>query len=123
MTRHFCRLIQDRSMGAVVETITREVLSWPGVTSAPHRFGGTEFRLGRIELGHLHGNRLADLPFPRALRDELVEKGEAEPHHVLPHTGWVSRRIGSADDVTAVIRLFRQNYDRVVSRRRSADFT
>jgi Family of unknown function (DUF5519) len=102
------------------ETITREVSSWPGVTSAPHRFGGTEFRLGRIELGHLHGDRLADLPFPKAIRDELAEKGEA-PHHVLPHTGWVSRRIGSADDVTAVIRLFRQNYDRLVSRRKSAD--
>jgi hypothetical protein len=107
-------------MGANNETITREVLSWPGVTSDPHRFGGTEFRLGRIELGHLHGDRLADLPFPRALRDELVEEGEAEPHHVLPHTGWVSRRISSADDVNAVIRLFRLNYDRVVSRRKSA---
>lgn len=107
-------------MGTHRETITREVLSWPGVTSAPHRFGGTEFRLGRIELGHLHGDRLADLPFPRALRDELVEGGEAEPHHVLPHTGWVSRRISSAADVNAVIGLFRLNYDRVVSRRQSA---
>jgi hypothetical protein len=103
------------------ETITRELLSWPGVTSAPHRFGGTEFRLGRIELGHIHGDRLADLPFPTAIRDELIEGGEAEPHHVLPDTGWVSRRIDSAEDVDAVVRLFRLNYDRVVSRRRSAD--
>jgi hypothetical protein len=31
------------------------------VTVAPHRFGGVEFRVGRRELGHLHGNRLADL--------------------------------------------------------------
>ena len=103
------------------ETITRELLSWAGVTSAPHRFGGTEFRLERIELGHIHGDRLVDLPFPTAIRDKLIEQGEAEPHHVLPHTGWVSRRINSADDVNAAVRLFRLNYDRIVSRRKSAD--
>ena len=44
--------------------IEQEVASWPGVTAAPHRFGGVEFRVGRRELGHLHGNRLADLPLP-----------------------------------------------------------
>jgi hypothetical protein len=108
-------------MQAHRETITRELLSWAGVTSAPHRFGGTEFRLGRIELGHIHGDRLVDLPFPTAIRDKLIEQGEAEPHHVLPHTGWVSRRINSADDVDAAVRLFRLNYDRIVSRRKSAD--
>lgn len=43
--------------------IEREVASWPGVSVEPHRFGGVEFRVGRRELGHLHGSRLADLPF------------------------------------------------------------
>ncbi len=31
----------------------------------------------------------------------LVETGRAEPHHVLPHTGWVSKQIRTEeDDVT-----------------------
>src|SRR4029077_9807160 len=41
----------------IADEIARHVASWPGVTVAPHRFGGVEFRVGRRELGHLHGGR------------------------------------------------------------------
>ncbi len=102
----------------VADRIAREVMSWPNVTSEPHRFGGVEFRVGRRELGHLHGDRLADLPFPVAVRDRLVREGKAELHHILPESGWVSKRIRSDDDVADVIALFRLNYDRVESRSR-----
>ena len=82
------------------------------MTVHEHRFGGTEFRLERRELGHLHGARWADLPFQRGLRDMLVETGRAQPHHVLPNTGWVSKQIRSDDDVAEVIELFRLSYER-----------
>src|SRR5437879_7886638 len=81
---------QRRTTEGAGERIRREVLSWPGVTEAPHRFGGVEFLLGKRELGHLHGDRLADLPFPVRVREELVRDGRALPHHVLPDSGWVS---------------------------------
>ena len=96
----------------IAEQIEREILSWPDVTVAPHRFGGREFRVGRRELGHLHGDRLADLPFPVRVREQLVREGKAEPHHILPESSWVSRRIRGEEDITAVIALFRMNYDR-----------
>ncbi|HEV8636806.1 MAG TPA: luciferase family protein [Chloroflexota bacterium] len=96
--------------------IRREVAVWPAVTVAPHRFGGVEFRHGRRELGHLHGDHLADLPFPRRVRDELVAAGRAAPHHVLPDTGWVSRRIGGPADVAEVVALFRMRYERYAAR-------
>lgn len=102
---------------SVHERIAAEVLSWDGVTSAPHRFGGVEFLLGKRELGHLHGDRLADLPFPRKVRDELVESGRARPHHVLPETGWVSIWIHGEDDVPRVIELFRISYERALAAR------
>ena len=92
--------------------IAREVTSWNDVVAAPHRFGGLEFRVGRRELGHLHGSRLADLPFPIAIRKQLVAGGRAERHHILPDSGWVSVRIRGEDDVQVVIELFRLNYDR-----------
>jgi hypothetical protein len=92
--------------------IEREVSSWEGVTVHEHRFGGTEFRLGKRELGHLHGDRLADLPFKRTVRDMLVETGRARPHHVLPDTGWVSKPIRTDEDVDDVIELFRLSYER-----------
>jgi hypothetical protein len=102
---------------AIRDRIAGEVLSWEGVTAAPHRFGGVEFKLGKRELGHLHGDRLADLPFPRRLRDELVESGRARPHHVLPETGWVSFWISGESDVAKVVELFRMSYERALTAR------
>ena len=43
------------------DQIAEAVLGWPGVTAAPHRFGGTEYRLGRREIGHVHGDYLVDV--------------------------------------------------------------
>jgi hypothetical protein len=92
--------------------IADAVGSWSGVTAGPHRFGGVEFALGRRELGHLHGDRIADLPFPRRVRDELIAAGRALPHHVLPDSGWITRPMATEDDVADVIELFRMAYDR-----------
>ncbi|MBA2311889.1 MAG: DUF5519 family protein [Actinobacteria bacterium] len=99
------------------QRIRKEVESWPGIELKPHRFGGVEFVYGRVELGHLHGDELADLPFPKKTRDELIEADRARPHHVLPDSGWVSKRIASEGDVDEVIELFRMNYERIHNRR------
>jgi Family of unknown function (DUF5519) len=96
----------------IATQIETEVASWEGVTTHEHRFGGVEFRLGRREIGHLHGNRWADLPFHKGIRDMLVETGRAQPHHVLPHTGWVSKQIRDDADAAEVIELFRLSYER-----------
>jgi hypothetical protein len=97
---------------SIAKQIEREVASWDGVTVEPHRFGGVEFRVGRRELGHLHGSRLADLPFPVKVREQLVAAGRARPHHVLPQSGWVSVYIRDSGDVAAVVDLFRMSYER-----------
>jgi hypothetical protein len=96
----------------IAKLIEEQVASWPGVTVEPHRFGGVEFKVGRRELGHLHGSRLADLPFPVKVRAQLIESGKAKPHHVLPDSGWVSVQVRGPQDVETVIELFRLNYDR-----------
>jgi Family of unknown function (DUF5519) len=90
------------------------VSSWEGVTVGEHRFGGVEFRIGRRELGHLHST-IADLPFPRRIRDELIAAGKARPHHVLPNSGWITAPMRTTSEVTGVIELFRQNYDRATN--------
>ncbi len=93
------------------DAVIREVSSWEGVSVREHRMGGVEFRLGLRELGHLHGT-IADLPFPRHVRDELITAGRARPHHVLPRSGWVTVPMRTASEVANVIELFRQNYER-----------
>ena len=59
-------------MKGALQTIEAEVTAWEGVVAAPHRFGGREYRFGTRELGHLHGDGWADLPFPVEVRDELI---------------------------------------------------
>ncbi len=103
-------------MGSASETIKSELMGWPGVEARPHRFDGVEFRVRGHEIGHLHGDRLADLPFPRKVRERLVAEGKAQLHHVMPETGWTSYRIRGPEDVEGAIALFRLNYERLVSR-------
>jgi Luciferase len=92
--------------------ITAAVGSWPEVGVGAHRFGGVEFRFGRRELGHLHGDSHADIAFPRKVRDELVASGRALPHRAIPDSGWISVPIDSEDGVERAIELFRMAYDR-----------
>jgi Family of unknown function (DUF5519) len=94
------------------ERIRLEVASWPGVVALAHRFGGLEYRYGRKEMGHVHGDRLADLPLPRKLHDQVIAAGKARPHHVLPESGWVSCWIQGPADVDNVLELFRLQYER-----------
>jgi hypothetical protein len=95
--------------------IRAAVASWPDMSEAPHRFGGVEFRLGTREIGHLHGDRLLDVPFPRRMRDELVAAGLAKPHHVLPESGWISFTIEAEEDVGAAIELLRRSRDLIAA--------
>lgn len=91
--------------------ITDAVTSWPGVTAKPHRFGGVEYAIGKREIGHIHGDHLADIPFPKKVRDEIVAAGGAQPHHILPETGWVSFYLRQESDVEQAIALLRGSYE------------
>lgn len=93
------------------QQICLAVSSWNEIEHAPHRFGGTEFRVGRREIGHVHGDSLVDIPFPLPVRDELLKSGEAEPHHILPKSGWVSIFLRAPDDVERAIGLLRRSYE------------
>jgi len=97
----------------ITETIKDEILKWPGITTEPNRFGGIEFLVNRKEMGHLHGERLADLPFPIEVRKELVASRHALPHHIYPESGWVSYWIRNSDDIPAVVYLFKIQYERL----------
>jgi hypothetical protein len=93
------------------EQIHEAAMSWSGVTARPHRFGGTEYRFGTREIGHIHGDHLLDIPFPKSVRNELIAAGLAEPHHILPNSGWISFYIKRTDQVKAAIALLRRSYD------------
>jgi predicted DNA-binding protein (MmcQ/YjbR family) len=110
--------MKDMTVQGASEQITRAALSWTGVEAHPHRFGGVEFRLGRREIGHIHGDALVDIPFPTRVRQEIVAAGQARPHHVLPESGWVSVYLHQPDDVERAIALLRRSFQ-IASAQRS----
>jgi hypothetical protein len=100
-----------------VDALVGEVANWEGVELATEpRFGGPMFQLGRRQLGHLHdaGERgaFADIPLPRALRDELIEAGRARPHSAMPDSGWLTVPVRTAADLAGAIDVFRLAYER-----------
>jgi len=102
--------------GTPSERITAEVTSWPGVEAGPGRRGEFAFKVGRREIGHLHGDRSAHFFFPKAISTRLKEQGVVVDHPVFPgKIGPAARRIENERDVEDVIRLMRLNYDRFMS--------
>jgi hypothetical protein len=99
------------------ERITEEVTQWPGVEAGPGRRGEFAFKVGRREIGHLHGSRAAHFSFPKDVWRELIDEGRITEHPVFPgKEGMAARRIDGEEDVLDVIRLMRLNYDRIAQR-------
>jgi len=96
------------------ERITAQVTSWPGVTAGHGSRGEFGFSVGRRQIGHLHGDRVAHFGFPRDVGAALREEGRVGPHPVNRHsTKMAARDIDSDADVEDVIALMRLNYDRI----------
>jgi len=97
----------------ITENIKKEIISWPGVTSNPYHFGGIEFRVKKRDMGHIHGEKLADLPFPIEIRKDLIASGKALPHIIYPESMWVSYIIRSKEDAPKIVDLFWLQYERL----------
>jgi hypothetical protein len=98
------------SVEQVVSEIVNVVSGWEGVSVRPHRFGGHEFNLGKVEIGHVHQGGMVDIPLPRRVRDQLVAEGKAGPHHLLPETGWITVFARTEAEAEPTVWLLRLSY-------------
>jgi RNA polymerase sigma-70 factor (ECF subfamily) len=74
------------------ERIINEALSWPGVHRAKGHLGAVMLRVGGREIGHLHGDAVADVPLSRG--------------------GWVKVPLETEEGAQQALALMRGNYDR-----------
>jgi hypothetical protein len=98
------------------EQIAAAVAAWPGVETARGRGGELAFRVGRRELGHVHGDHTAHLAVPKDAWLELKEQQRIIEHPAFPgQPGPAVRLIEEDADVRDVIALLRLSYDRIVA--------
>ncbi len=98
-------------MDSNILTVEREVLTWPGARSEPGRFGAVAFRYGKREIGHIHRDRIADLPVTTEMREDILSKGRARPHRAGVK-GYISYPLEDQEDVSVVLEILGRNYDR-----------
>src|SRR5918912_938141 len=94
-------MMNDQPLLTMVE---REVLSWPGVSSEPGRFGATSFRYGKREIGHIHRDSVADLPVTTEMREDILARGRARVHRAGVK-GYISYPLEDEEDVSVVLEI------------------
>src|SRR3982074_302648 len=93
-----------------LKNLEDEISAWPQVSIHPHRFGGREFRFGDAEVGHIHTGGIVDIPFPRSIRDAVLEEGLAEEHRWVPNSGWITFRVRGEGDLKHALWLMGLSY-------------
>lgn len=95
-----------------IDEIEAEVLSWEGITGTLHQYGGLQFNLGKVEIGHIHSNGIMDVLFSRQFKQELMKEGQIEDHHLFTKSGWISFLISSEEDKNYAKYLLGLSYER-----------
>ena len=99
------------------ERIVATVTAWPGVEAVTGSRGELSLRVGRREIGHLHGDHAAHFGLPKTLFHELHDRGAIDFHPVFPgKPGFGAHPIETEADVNEVIEILGRNYDRVIER-------
>jgi hypothetical protein len=106
----------SKTVMSYLESLEQQVCPWPEVSTHPHRFGGREFRYKSAEIGHIHPGGILDIPFPRPVRDALLDEHLAEEHQWVPNSGWVTFRVRTDDDLPHAMWLLRLSYLRYALR-------
>ena len=84
----------------------------PGVSKAPHRFGGVEFQVQGLEFMHFHGATHMDIRLSNEDQERVLEERKAERHLFAPEAGWVTVRIRSEGDVENAREVVQLAYSR-----------
>ncbi len=99
--------------GSVAERIINEALSWPGVYREAGHLGSVVLRVGGREVGHLHGDAVADVPLAPELRDQLLADETTHEHQWRHESGWVRVLLETEEGVQQALALLRGSYDGV----------
>ncbi len=93
------------------ESLRAWILQLPGVSEGPHRFGGTEFQVEKVEFMHSHGHSWLDIHLSKEDQTSVLKAGEALRHRFAPQAGWVSFRIEKSEDLPRARKIIQLAYE------------
>ena len=92
-----------------------EVVKWvkklPNIKSKYHKYGGLEFQINGKEICHIHGDGLTDVLLNRECAEKLILNTEAEEHHVIKNSGWISYQINNNTITSELTQIIQRAYD------------
>lgn len=104
-------------MDGASDRITEIVLAWPGTTATTGERGEWSFRLGKREIGHLHGDRVLHIGLTKGVWQELFDAGRIGYHPVFPgKAGFGARDIATETDEADVLEILREQYERMAAK-------
>src|SRR5437879_6772152 len=107
------RASETVSSDVLFRSLMEWVLQLSNVTQAPHRMGGTEFRVHGLEFMHSHGPSFLDVRLSPKEQARVLREGKAERHRADVHhkEGWVSFRIGDKEGIERAKELVQLAYE------------
>jgi hypothetical protein len=98
-------------VSAFVDEVANELATWPGVRIERRSDRAAVIHYEHSELGVLYPDLgVAELPVLARERDELIERGDAEPAQHGEDSAGVSHSLRGPADITAVLELFDRRY-------------
>ncbi len=73
------------------------------------RFGETTYSYRGRQVGHVHGDSL-HIPFPKRIRDELLDENRVQKHPYHPDSGWIHLTVRTEEDRGEARRLIDRSY-------------
>jgi len=110
-------------IGKITNSLVEEITKWEGVAVKSHPFGGFQFKLKGADIGHIHGDKLADLPLSSPLRQKISSsKKETDytnhlaKYHMYRETGWIAYYLNDIEDHSILLKHFKSQYEQIMLR-------
>jgi hypothetical protein len=102
---------------SAADRIVNEARRWPGVNRTEGELGSIVLSVAERELGHLHGDAVADVPLTPELRDRVANDRAAQKYLSQHDQGWATVPLDSEAGIQQALQLLRANYLKATTKR------
>ncbi len=100
----------------MTDTITGEILLWPGVEKADHGAEDFELRVGGKTFAHFHGSDRIDVRLPPDVKETLIGQGfVSRSPEMHDREGWVVLKLGEKRNLGITLRVLQTAYKYISS--------